>query len=117
MSSTAFARICRERTQITDTRNIETDKESVRFSVSGDIGAGAITLRKNDSEKGEERTHLNVTENVNMSYALRYLNLFNKASNLGDTVVLQMSPDIPIVVQYSFEFGDIKYFLAPKISD
>ena len=117
MSSSEFSRICRELTQITDTLTIETDKESIRFAVSGDIGAGTITLRHNDTDKAEERCLLEVNENISMAYALRYLNLFNKASNLSDMVSLNMSPDIPIVVQYAFELGEIKYFLAPKISD
>ena len=117
LSSSEFSRICRELTQITDTLTIETDKESIRFAVSGDIGAGTITLRHNDTEKAEERCLLEVNENISMAYALRYLNLFNKASNLSDMVSLNMSPDIPIVVQYAFELGEIKYFLAPKISD
>lgn len=98
MSSSEFSRICRELTQITDTLTIETDKESIRFAVSGDIGAGTITLRHNDTDKAEERCLLEVNENISMAYALRYLNLFNKASNLSDMVSLNMSPDIPIVV-------------------
>ena len=117
LSAGEFSRICRELAQLTDTLTVETDKDSMRFSVSGDIGAGTVTIRHNDTDKMEDRCLLNVTENTNMSYALRYLNMFNKASSLSDSVKLQMSPDIPIVVQYEFDLGEIKYFLAPKISD
>ena len=117
MSSGEFSRICRELTQITDTLNISVDKNNIKFSVSGDIGGGSITLKRNESEKSEERLLLEVTEGVNMAFALRYLNLFNKASSLGDTVVLSMSPEVPVVVQFAFEIGELKYFLAPKISE
>lgn len=74
-------------------------------------------MRHNHAEKAEEKLQLEVTENVNMAFALRYLNLFNKAANLGDTVVLSMSPEVPIVVQFDFTIGELKYFLAPKISE
>jgi len=117
LSSGEFSRICRELTQITDTLNLALDKESIRFSVTGDIGAGSITLRHNESDKAEERTLLEVTDPVNMSFALRYLNLFNKAATLSDTVEINICPDMPIVVKYGFEIGHIKYFLAPKIAD
>mmetsp|Transcript_26347 Transcript_26347/g.47279 ORF Transcript_26347/g.47279 Transcript_26347/m.47279 type:complete len:257 (-) Transcript_26347:2740-3510(-) len=117
MSSNEFSRICRELTTITDTLNISADKESLKFAVSGDIGAGSITLRNYESDKPEDRTLLEVNEPVRMAFALRYLNMFNKASSLSDTVTLFMSPDIPIVVEYGFETGHLRYYLAPKIAD
>lgn len=117
MSSSEFARICRELTQVTDTLNLAVDKEMVRFAVSGDIGAGSITMRSNISERAEERLSLSVGENVSMAFALRYLNLFNKASTLSDEVQLSLSPEVPIVIKFVFSLGELKYFLAPKISE
>lgn len=117
MSSGEFSRICRELTTITDTLIIGADKESLKFSVTGDIGVGSITLRNYESDKADDRTLLEVTEPVRMSFALRYLNMFNKASSLSDTVTLFMSPDIPVVVEYAFETGSLRYYLAPKIAD
>ena len=117
MSSSEFSRICRELTQVTDTLNLSVDKESVRFAVSGDIGAGCITMRANASDKADERLVLSVSENVAMSFALRYLNLFNKAASLSDEVVISLSPEVPVVVKFAFDLGEVKYFLAPKISE
>lgn len=117
MSSSEFSRVCRELTQITDTLNISVDKEAVRFAVSGDIGAGSITMRPNESDKPEEKCFLRATETVSMAFALRYLNLFNKAATLSDEVSLSLSPEVPIVIQYGFGLGELKYFLAPKISE
>lgn len=117
MSSSEFARICRELTQVTDTLNLSVDKEKVKFAVSGDIGAGSITMHSNISDRAEELLSLSVGENVSMSFALRYLNLFNKASALSDEVQLSLYPEVPIVVKFSFSLGELKFFLAPKISD
>lgn len=117
MSSSEFARICRELTQVTDTLNLAVDKEMIRFAVSGDIGAGSITMRSNISDRAEERLSLSVGENVSMAFALRYLNLFNKGAALSDEVQLSLSPEVPVVVKFSFSLGELKFFLAPKISD
>ncbi|OMJ81128.1 hypothetical protein SteCoe_18493 [Stentor coeruleus] len=117
MSSSEFSRICRELTQVTDTLNLSVDKESVKFAVSGDIGAGSITMRANNSDKSEEKLILNVSDKVSMAFALRYLNLFNKASSLSDEVVVSLSPEVPVVLKFAFNLGELKYFLAPKIAE
>ena len=93
------------------------DKEAIKFAVSADIGGGSITMRPNDSDKVEERLELRATENVSMAFALRYLNLFNKASTLSDELGIFMTSENPVVMRFSFDLGEIKYFLAPKISE
>jgi len=61
---------------------------------------------------------MEVDEPVTLSFALRYLNLFNKASNLSSQVVLSMSNDTPLVVEYRIEkLGSLKFYLAPKINE
>lgn len=53
-----------------------------------------------------------------LTFALRYLNFFTKATTLGNVVVISMSPDVPVVVEYPIEgIGHIKYYLAPKIDE
>ena len=48
----------------------------------------------------------------------RYLNLFNKASTLANQVVLYLSHDTPLCVEYKIEnLGSLKFYLAPKIND
>lgn len=99
--------------------NIETSKEFVKFSINGENGSGSITLKqKHDPEKKEESVTLEVDEPVNLSFALRYLNLFNKASNLSPSVTLHLSNETPLVVEYQIDkLGSLKFYLAPKISD
>lgn len=117
MSSGEFSRICRELTQVTDTLNFSVDKETVRFAVSGDIGAGSITMRANASDKVEERLILSVGEGGTMAFALRYLNLFNKGSSLSEEVVISLSPEVPIVIRFGFDLGELRFLLAPKVAD
>ena len=48
----------------------------------------------------------------------RYLNFFTKATPLSPHVILSLSPEVPLVVEYDIEdVGHVKYFLAPKIED
>lgn len=94
-------------------------KEGIRFSSSGDLGTGSIMLKQNTSvDKEDEAVVIDMQESVQLNFALRYLNLFTKATALGPTVTLSMSPDIPIVVEYPIgTCGYIRYYLAPKIED
>ena len=54
-----------------------------------------------------------------LTFALRYLNSFAKATPLAKSVSLKMSPDVPLVVEYQMEedMGHIRYYLAPKIDE
>lgn len=98
--------------------SIETSKQYIKFSISGEIGGGSTTLRANDSDKKEEQTILEVDEPVTLSFALRYLNLFNKAQSLSPQVVLYLSGETPLVVEYKIEkLGSLKFYLAPKINE
>ena len=110
--SSELNRICKELSQLSDTINIDINKERVIFSVNGDIGKGAISLsQKND------KYMIEVVNNINASFALRYLNLFNKASTLSNNVTLCVSEDLPLILRFDFEIGSMKYYLAPKIND
>ena len=55
---------------------------------------------------------------MSLTFALRYLNLFTKATPLSSTVTLNMSPDVPLVTEYKIgDMGNIRFFLAPKIDE
>lgn len=94
-------------------------KEGIRFSAKGDLGTGNIMLKHNTAvDKDDDAVVINMEEPVELNFALRYLTLFTKATALGPTVTLSMSPDIPIVVEYPVDtMGHIRYYLAPKIDE
>jgi len=120
MSSSEFQRICRDLTILGDTVAISATKEGVKFSVSGELGQGNIMCRPStDADtKVDENTTIELQEPVNLTFALRYLNFFTKATSLSPTVSLSMSKDVPLVVEYRIEdLGYIRFYLAPKIED
>ena len=99
---------------------ITASKDSVKFSVSGDLGTGNITCRQSSKSdmKEEEQTIVEVEEPMELTFALRYLNFFTKATPLSGTVLLSISKDVPLVVEYRLDdLGHIRYYLAPKIED
>lgn len=119
MPSSEFQRIIRDMQVLGDTCTIGCNKEGVRFSVSGDLGTGNVLVRANTSGDNEsDHVVIDMEEPVELQFALRYLNLFAKAGSLGGTVILSMSEDVPIVVEYPIgEFGFVKFYLAPKIDE
>lgn len=69
-------------------------------------------------DKPEEQTLIELTEPVTLSFALRYLNSFAKATPLSPTVTLSMSKELPVVVEYRIaDMGHVRFYLAPKIED
>jgi len=120
MPSSELQRICRDLTILGDTVVISATKEGVKFSVNGELGNGNITLRHNTEvdAKPEESTTIEVQEPVSLTFALRYLNFFTKATALSSSVTLSMSKEVPLVVEYRIEDnGYLRFYLAPKIED
>ncbi|XP_013397320.1 proliferating cell nuclear antigen-like [Lingula anatina] len=119
LPSAEFQRICRDLSQISESVVICCTKEGVRFSASGDMGTGNIKLVQNSNvDKEEEAVTIEMQEPVTLTFALRYLNFFTKATPLSNQVTLSMSPEIPLVVEYKIaDMGHVRYYLAPKIED
>ena len=118
MPSNEFQRIVRDMMTLGDTCVISCTKEGIRFSVNGDLGTGNVLIRANATDKEEDQVIIDMEEPVELTFALRYLNLFTKATSLGPAVVISMSPDVPIVIEYPIdEIGHVKYYLAPKIEE
>ena len=105
MPASEFQRICRDLAILGDTVTIAVSKDGVKFSVSGEMGSGNMTLRQNSSvdTKEEEQVSIQMEEPVNLNFALRYLNFFTKATPLSSTVILNLSKDVPLVVEYRIE--------------
>jgi len=120
MPAAEFQRICRDLAVFGDTVLISATKDGVKFSVTGDIGNGSITCKQTgDIDKPSESTFIELQEAVSLTFALRYLNWFTKATPLAEQVTLSMSKDVPLVVEYRIgdDLGHIRYYLAPKIED
>jgi len=87
--------------------------------IEGEVGKGEIKINTSGDPVGGEAAK--DEDLVKLSFALRYLNLFNKAHNLSPNVRLMMAHDTPLVVEYTIghddSIGSLKYYLAPKIND
>jgi proliferating cell nuclear antigen len=133
MPASEFQRICREISVIGDTVKISASKEGVKFAVAGDMGTGSIVLKNAPSvDEEDDAIEIKLEEEVNLQFALRYLNYFAKATSLSGSVTLKMSPDVPLVVEYRIEskgksedeedsddneLGHLRFYLAPKIEE
>jgi len=102
MPAAEFQRIVREIAILGDTVQISASKDGVKFSATGDLGTGNIILRQDSAvdEQNQDAVTIELEQDVSLSFALRYLNFFAKATPLSDTVTLKMSPDVPLVVEY-----------------
>lgn len=118
MPTIEFGKIIQELFAISETVTIEVTKEYILFSVIGDIGSGNIKLQSHESEKKEERIILEVEEDIKMSFNLKYLSMITKAQTLTSQVILCLSKDAPLIVNFQIEkIGSLKYYLAQKIDD
>ncbi|GAB2209572.1 hypothetical protein Droror1_Dr00026790 [Drosera rotundifolia] len=98
---------------------ISVTKEGVKFSSTGDIGTANIVCRQNTTvDKPEDQTIIEMNEPVTLTFALRYMNSFTKATPLSNTVTISLSSELPVVVEYKIaEMGYIRFYLAPKIEE
>ena len=80
MPAGEFQRICRDLSVLGDTVTIAVGKEGVKFSVTGEMGSGNMTIRPNDTvdTKEEDKVSIEMDEPVTLNFALRYLNFFTK---------------------------------------
>jgi proliferating cell nuclear antigen len=87
--------------------------------VSGNIGTGNILVRSNaTAAETKDQVVIDMQEPVELNFALRYLNFFTKATSVSDQVIICMSPEVPMVVEYPIDdMGHVKFYLAPKIDD
>ena len=118
INSGEFTKICKELYALNETLTITTNNDYVQFGVESEAGSGNIKLASNDAMNREDQTTVQVTEAVQQQFAIRYLNMFNKASPLSTHTRLCLHQEQPLVVEYKIEsLGVLKYYLAPKIND
>ncbi|KAJ5545729.1 hypothetical protein N7494_003314 [Penicillium frequentans] len=118
MPSGEFQRICRDLNALSESVVIEASKEGVKFSCQGDIGNGSVTIRQHTNiDKPEQNTTISLSEPVALTFSLKYLVNFCKASNLSTSVTLHLSQEVPLLVEYGLGSGHLRFYLAPKIGD
>ncbi|CAI9105318.1 OLC1v1004215C1 [Oldenlandia corymbosa var. corymbosa] len=116
--------ICKDLTTIGDTVTISVTEEGVKFCTRGDIGSATIVCRQNTAvDKPEDATVIQVNNDqpVSLTFSLRFLNSFTKASPLSNCVTINLSSSSEqsiVAVEYLIaEMGYIRFYLAPKADD
>lgn len=127
MASLEFARITRDLANVGDSVKIEVTKDGVSFASEGDIGNAKLTLKQgsgsaataddDDEEDDEPRSkkrkaaaggsggddtvpvRIQLQQSVTLTFSLKYLSNFAKASPLCREVALHMSNEVPLLVR------------------
>ncbi|KAK7061233.1 proliferating cell nuclear antigen [Favolaschia claudopus] len=75
---------------------------------------------KGKAKKEEENQpyfEFGMNSHVSLTFSLKYLVNFSKSTSLTNMVELRMSNEVPLLVDYDFGQGFVRYYLAPKIGD
>ena len=77
-----------------------------------------MTLRNHTSvDKPELNISIELTEPVALTFSLKYLVNFCKASGLSTSVKLCLSNEVPLLVEYELASNSyLRFYLAPKVS-
>jgi len=101
---------------------IKKDPDETQMEEDEDEDMGAPHGNVDDDMDGDNdnAVKINLTDSVQQTFSLRYLNNFTKATGLSHKVILRMGADVPLEVEYKIgdeNFGNLRYYLAPKIDD
>ena len=117
LHASEFSKICRELYCLSETLAVRTQRDRVTLTVEGDVGSGQMTLLQGETDK-EDHCILEVHQEIDQQFALRYLNMFNKAAGLSSYTRLGLHLDQPLVTEFNMgQTGSLKFYLAPKISE
>ena len=99
------------------------DDEDEEAGNDEDVEQMEVEAPKKSSRRAEESSGavpvlITMKKPIKQRFALRYLNLFAKATSLAEKVTLHLKEDIPLMVEYQIaEMGFLRYYLAPKIDE
>ena len=87
-------------------------KGSIKFSCQGDIGNGQVTLKPyDDPENPNNNVSIELSQGVTLSFSLKYLVNFTKATPLSGSVTLRLLENMPVLVEYNMEgVGHLQYY-------
>eukprot|EP00826_Nyctotherus_ovalis_P010228 TRINITY_DN12717_c0_g1_i3.p1 TRINITY_DN12717_c0_g1~~TRINITY_DN12717_c0_g1_i3.p1 ORF type:complete len:294 (-),score=68.58 TRINITY_DN12717_c0_g1_i3:171-1052(-) len=109
MDASESARLFHDIYQVSETVTIEANEERFVFWSEGDMGKSRTVLTSNMTTK------IKVKNTLRQSYAMRYLNMFNKAATCSTEMKMTLKEGAPMVLNYDLgTMGEIKFYLAPK---
>lgn len=115
LPSTEFRQICKDLSLMGSTVNIYcTTDAKVKFSASGDVGTGNVTLGCTENDA----ITVKIREPVVLTFSLQYMNLIAKATIVSERVSLYLTQDAPLMAEYEMvDMGYIRYYLAALVCE
>lgn len=99
-----------------DTVNWKVNNKGIKWTVKGETGVGGRFV-KNTEQSTTSKFKLDLKQEVDEDFNLKYLLIFVKASGLSDEVHMKIQPNEPMTVTFpigNLEFGKMSFYLAPK---
>ncbi len=119
LGSSEFSKLIKELNTVAEVIQLAvSDDKQMVLSYKGKAGKGKITLKNVIGGNENESVVIKCEEAVDALFGLSYLNNFAKGSILSDTVIVNISNQFPMMIQYNIEdFGFLKLYLAPKMDE
>ncbi|KHN74147.1 Proliferating cell nuclear antigen [Toxocara canis] len=120
MPSGEFQKTCRDLAMFSDSLTITVTKAGIVFTGKGDTGSSVVNYAptKNADNDDDDAVLIVVKEPVNVSFSIKYMNHFTKATGLSQKVKISLCNNIPVVIEYGIEEnGYLRFYLAPKIDE
>jgi proliferating cell nuclear antigen len=114
MPSHDFQRMCRDMMNLADNVTIQSSEEGLRFICKGDFASQDTLV--GEANHGLVFSKREEQEVITGTFALKYINLFTKSTNLSNSIELYLKTDYPLILKYSVaNLGEIRFCLAPKV--
>lgn len=116
--SKQFQKICKNMYHLSDTLCIETTKQQISFFCTGDYASQKTTFAYDADNKigfNFSADNTNGKRIISGIYDLGYLMLFNKSSNLTNSLTLFLKNNSPLVLRYGVaNLGFIYFYVSQK---
>lgn len=100
MTCAEFSKVCHDLFTIGDSIQLTCGKKGINFITYGDLGTGNIQLKLgskiDNNDEDAYAIKINISKPLSLTFSLRYLIYFTKASSLSETVVLSMGEEVPL---------------------
>jgi len=116
LNSSIFSNMITVFSNFGDSVNWKINKYGIKWTVRGDTGEGGRFV-KNTTQTATSKFKLDLRQEVDEDFNLKYLQIFVKAAGLSDEVHMKIQPGEPMTVTFpigNLEFGKMAFYLAPK---
>jgi len=116
MSSAEFSKVCKNLLSMDELVNIKINENYVRFNIQNENFVGGFFFEENNSDDPQLQFKIESENDVDLVFALSYLNLVAKGSYVNQKVKLSLSKGLPLLAQYDLGgLGVLKYYLAERL--